>query len=185
MSETNATLPGEEWRDVVGQEGRYQVSNLGRVKSLARVNQCWNGVSWCQIPVRERILKPTPIKKSKHLMVSIRADGRQRGFYVHRLVLEAFVGPCPPGLEARHFPDRSPSNNRLDNLSWATHEVNMGDRDAQGTSLKGRKLSPEHRAKLRAKKRSDEFKAKVSAGLRRAYAEGRRRVRVPHATGAA
>lgn len=58
-------------------------------------------------------------------------------YLVHRLVLEAFVGPCPPGMECRHFPDRDPTNNRLDNLSWATRKQNMEDKASHGTNRKG------------------------------------------------
>jgi hypothetical protein len=56
---------------------------------------------------------------------------------VHRLVLEAFAGPCPNGMEARHFPDRDQSNNTIGNLSWATREVNMGDQRTHGTIKHG------------------------------------------------
>lgn len=56
---------------------------------------------------------------------------------VHRLVLEAFVGPCPPGMEARHFPDRNPANNALTNLSWSTHADNEADKIQHGTQLVG------------------------------------------------
>lgn len=54
-----------------------------------------------------------------------------------RLVLEAFVGPCPEGMEACHFPDRDPANNQLENLRWDTHQANMVDKATHGTSLRG------------------------------------------------
>jgi hypothetical protein len=53
------------------------------------------------------------------------------------MVLEAFVGRCPPALEARHFPDRDPGNNALSNLSWTTHAVNMADQLVHGTVPRG------------------------------------------------
>jgi hypothetical protein len=73
---------------------------------------------------------------SGHLRVRLKpsSSGRSKFPAVHRLVLEAFVGPCPEGKEARHFPDRDPRNNRLDNLSWATRTTNQRDRDFHGTS---------------------------------------------------
>ena len=52
---------------------------------------------------------------------------------VHRLVLEAFVGPCPPGMQGRHFPKRNPGNNRLSNLRWGTPAQNSADRYVHGT----------------------------------------------------
>lgn len=52
---------------------------------------------------------------------------------VHKLVLDAFVGPCPDGMECRHFPDRDKSNNKLENLSWGTPKENNADKKQQGT----------------------------------------------------
>ena len=57
--------------------------------------------------------------------------------YVHRLVLEAFVGPCPDGMECRHNTDPNPSNNNLDNLRWGTHSENERDKAVHGTHRKG------------------------------------------------
>lgn len=67
---------------------------------------------------------------SGYVTVSIENQSR----YVHRLVLEAFVGPCPIGLEARHFPDFDKANNRPENLSWATHQVNLNDIQRVGSN---------------------------------------------------
>jgi HNH endonuclease len=53
---------------------------------------------------------------------------------VHRLVLEAFVGPCPEGCEARHYPNPDPSNNKVTNLQWATRLVNARDRIENGSA---------------------------------------------------
>lgn len=60
-------------------------------------------------------------------------DNRNRSIAVHILVLEAFVGPCPPGMECRHL-DGNPANNRLDNLCWGTKLENAQDRIRHGTS---------------------------------------------------
>jgi hypothetical protein len=54
-----------------------------------------------------------------------------------RLVLEAFVGPCPQGMECCHFPDRDPANCRLDNLRWGTSKENTGDQRLHGTLIGG------------------------------------------------
>jgi hypothetical protein len=59
---------------------------------------------------------------------------------IHVLVLEAFIGPCPPGLECRHL-DGDPSNNALDNLRWGTHLENCVDRDRHGKHHKGARCS--------------------------------------------
>ena len=59
--------------------------------------------------------------------------------YAHILVLQAFVGPCPPGYVTRHFPDRTRTNNNLSNLSWDTRKVNQADRLIHGTDHRGAK----------------------------------------------
>jgi hypothetical protein len=56
--------------------------------------------------------------------------------YVHRLVLEAFAGPCENGMETRHL-DGNPSNNHLANLKWGTIEENTSDRDRHGNFTNG------------------------------------------------
>lgn len=75
---------------------------------------------------------------SKYVVVCLRAERGQYGKvscrYVHRLVLEAFVGPCPSGMECRHFPDSDTRNNSLENLSWGTHVQNIADKNVHGTA---------------------------------------------------
>src|SRR6185436_6468862 len=86
----------EEWRDVVGFERLYKVSNKGRVYSLPRVTTNRNGL----IHRKGHMMSVVPIgKEDLHLHVHLRKDGKSGGYLVHRLVLEAFVGPCPPGME--------------------------------------------------------------------------------------
>lgn len=79
-----------------------------------------------------------PLSPAKHangyLSVSIRtASGQRKQFSLHRLILEAFVGPCPAGCEARHFPDRDKTNNAISNLAWGTWFENSDDRKTHGT----------------------------------------------------
>lgn len=129
-------MSDEVWRDVVGYEGRYQVSSLGRVKSLARL--MLKGNRWgkiCPVRVRERILKPQP-KNVYWRQVFLHDGDVQKSFAVHQLVLEAFVGPKPEGFEGRHR-DNDGSNNALSNLSWSTHADNMDDQYVFGTRARG------------------------------------------------
>jgi hypothetical protein len=63
--------------------------------------------------------------------------GRFKRVRLHHLILEAFVSPRPDGMEARHYPDRDRTNNRVENLSWATHAVNMADKKEHGTISAG------------------------------------------------
>lgn len=124
----------EIWKDVVGYEGSYQVSNHGRVKSVAR--RMWNGHAWWMSPERIRI----PGNNHGRLYVPLQKNGsKARNYFVHQLVLTAFVGPCPEDMEACHFPDRDPSNNRLENLRWDTHHSNIQDKFIHGTTGRGKR----------------------------------------------
>jgi hypothetical protein len=70
--------------------------------------------------------------------INLIAGGVQRHKFVHRLVLESFVGPCPYGMECRHL-DGNPSNNSLANLKWDTPANNAADKVAHGTKVQGSK----------------------------------------------
>lgn len=118
----------EIWKDIPGYEGYYQVSNLGRVKSLSRLIQCKNGKQYV-IPERRLTLTPGV---NGYIDVCLRRNVKGRKMYVHQLVLITFVGSCPDGMECRHYPDRDPTNNRLDNLQWGTVKQNAADRKEQG-----------------------------------------------------
>lgn len=135
MSGTKDTELVEEWRAVVGYEGLYEVSNHGRVKSVCRRVE-WQGT---MTTVRERILSLCNRNGYRYVVLCNGGRKTRRNHFVHRLVLEAFVGPAPKGTECRHYPDGNRSNNRADNLSWATRKDNLADRDEQGTMLHGEK----------------------------------------------
>jgi hypothetical protein len=131
MSQTHGTQ-SEQWRPVVGYEGLYEVSDLGRVRSVDR----WVRSTFGSKQLRRGIVL-TPNTSGPYPTHKLSGDGRQKTHRVHRLVLEAFVGPRPEGMEARHFPDHSHANNRLDNLSWGTKKQNAADKEVQGQSQKG------------------------------------------------
>ena len=114
----------EQWRPVVGYEGRYEVSDLGRVRSLDRIRS--NGRKW-----RGRVLRPVPMERG-YLSVNLWLDNTPRMHLTHRLVLAAFEGPAPEGSEGRHL-DGNPSNNALFNLAWGTHSENQYDQVSHGT----------------------------------------------------
>ncbi len=84
-------------------------------------------------------LKPQPrSKKVRHLVVTLwcREERKHCFRYVHRLVLEAFVGPCPEGMQCRHD-NGNPHDNRLENLQWGTPLDNMKDKIRHGTMPRG------------------------------------------------
>jgi HNH endonuclease len=76
---------------------------------------------------------------SGYLKVNLSKDGKTTTLRVHQVVLEAFVGPCPPGMEGRHYPDPDKSNNALINLSWGTKSRNTLDQVEHGTHRESRK----------------------------------------------
>lgn len=112
----------EVWKDIPGYEGSYQVSTLGRVKSLPRVVQI---PGYGTRTLSEKMLRLSRCT-SGHLYVNLRKDGSTHHSEIHRLVMLAFVGPCPPGMEVCHN-DSNPANNRLDNLRYDTHLNNQID----------------------------------------------------------
>lgn len=118
----------ELWLPVVGYEGLYEVSNSGQVRSLDRMIHMRNG----QVRQhRERILRPH-LEKGGRLVVNLPRDGNGRTIrYMHHLILEAFVGPRPTGMEACHENDIK-TDNRLENLRWDTRSANMFDRVRNG-----------------------------------------------------
>ena len=125
----------EEWRPVVGFEGLYSVSSLGRVRSEARVVIRNDGR---KLSLKTRILRA--VKQDHHhgghLQVNLSRECIGRSIKVHRLVIEAFVGPPGDDMECRHL-DGDPTNNRVSNLQWGTHAENMGDTVHHGTSGRG------------------------------------------------
>ena len=127
---------GEIWKDIPGYEGIYQVSTLGRVKSLDHVVvQCW-GKGASERTYKGRLIKPCRFKKKRaYVYVDLSKDGRVLRFSVHKLVLTTFVGPCPDGMVACHFPDPNPENNCLNNLRWDTRSANEADKEIHGTRI--------------------------------------------------
>lgn len=120
----------ETWRPVVGFEGYYEVSDLGRVRSTDRMvtNPHKNGLR----RVRGRVLRAKPTKPTDYPMVSLWREGVQHSRRVHKLVAEAFLGPCPPGLEVCHKDDDK-HRNQLSNLRYDTRSGNQLDKVRLGT----------------------------------------------------
>jgi len=117
----------ERWKDVPGYKGYYQVSDAGRVRSLSRIIIRSNGYPQT---VRNRILKLS-VGTYGHVQVLLCRIGHRVTRTVHQLVLEAFIGRCPKGLEACHN-DGVHVNNQLLNLRWDTHKSNMEDMGRHG-----------------------------------------------------
>jgi len=126
----------EKWRWITKpgiKKKFYKVSNKGKVKAVGRWQYLIDG--------RRRYKRPqlmTPSIVRGYLRVGLMSsNGRQKHYSVHRLVLEAFVGSCPAGMIARHFPDKTKTNCQIDNLSWGTKVQNQADRVTHQTDSRG------------------------------------------------
>lgn len=110
----------ENWVDIHGYEGCYQVSDLGRVKSLGRM-VVHKGITYYQA---ERIMSPWSGTTSTYLCVRLYRDGMRKKFSVHRLVAELFLEGWNANLEVNHK-DGNRFNNAAENLEMCTHQYNM------------------------------------------------------------
>lgn len=126
----------EEWRDIPGYEGFYQVSSEGNVMSMQRLTQdaIDRGVR------RAKKSLKFGMNMQGRRQVALCREGQTRRYQVHTMVLLAFVGPRPEGMEGRHM-DGNHLNNRADNLEWGTHRENMLDKRRHGTACTPKKLT--------------------------------------------
>lgn len=106
-------LPNEVWKDVVGYEGSYMVSNLGRVKSLSKKHGF--------VFKKERIINQ--FDGNGYCRIKLNKDGKSRKFFVHRLVAEAFIGDKGDKQEIDHI-DTDRRNDCSENLRWCTKKEN-------------------------------------------------------------
>ena len=97
----------EEWRDVVGYEGLYKVSNLGNVYSL----------------LSNKILSPSK-NHGGYLSVQLSKDNNINRKYIHRLVALAFLGDPPEDKQQINHKDENKENNNVSNLEWISHIEN-------------------------------------------------------------
>lgn len=120
---TTPILPTEEWRDISGYEGIYQVSSLGRIKSLERDVDKNHNNSIEHVKAKIRRQHTT---KDGYLRVSLCKKGIHKWFFVHRLVIQAFVGERPEGKVVDHI-NAVRTDNRLVNLRYCTPKENMSN----------------------------------------------------------
>lgn len=105
----------ENWRDVEGYEGLYQVSNLGNVCRDGKIRRQGSRRGYCTVNL------------CKHGVVKV--------YFVHRLVAKAFI-PNPNEYPILNHKDENPLNNRADNLEWCTYSYNMTYGNAQASKIK-------------------------------------------------
>ena len=129
----------EQWRQVPGFEGSYEVSDAGQVRSLDRQVVTRTGGTR---NIQGKTLSPAKTSRG-YVTVGLFKDGQVTVRGVHRIVLEAFVGPCPEGMEACHGNDIG-TDNRLENLRWGTHLENVRDIAKNNGHYKTNKTSCPH-----------------------------------------
>jgi len=125
----------EQWRAIAGFEGRYDVSDQGRVRSYCRHGP---GSGTATFP---RVLRHAQGVNSRGYCSARLGDAVTRE--VHGLVLEAFVGPRPPGCDASHL-NGIRTDNRLENLVWETRSANIQRKHEHGTMPTRERLGPRH-----------------------------------------
>ena len=115
----------EIWKPITGFEGRYEVSNLGRVRSLGIVTRKktrWG--TYAEFYRKPHIMAPAYFSNG-YLFVSLTKESKVTVCkQVHRLVAEAFI-PNPNGYPIVNHKDENKQNNRADNLEWCTHSYNL------------------------------------------------------------
>lgn len=151
----------EIWKDIQGYNGIYQVSNIGRVRSLDRIITYSNGV---RVNTKGKILNGYK-KKNGYLQVDLYKNNVKKKYYIHRLVLMAF-SPCEnmQELEVNHK-DENKENNALDNLEWCKHKYNCdyGTRNEKvSNGSKGKEGLKGENHPMYGKHHSEETRKKLS-----------------------
>lgn len=130
----------EQWRPIAGLEGRYEVSNLGRVRSVTRIETHMRQGKPVTCRRSGKTLKPVYHRKG-YLMVSIGTTGKPKMRTVHSLVAEAFLPVCPGNYGVGKWVvdhiNEDRTDNRVENLRWLTNKENIS--------------TPAAKAKIRAK----------------------------------
>lgn len=130
----------EQWKDIEGYEGFYQVSNCGRVKSLARET---NAV--IQMNTEDRIKKASQKGKDGYLTVQLYKNNTAKSVYVHRLVAESFI-PNPLKKKTVNHKNGNKQDNRVENLEWMTYKEN--NKHAYDTGLNDEKHRRNNRTSI-------------------------------------
>lgn len=170
----------EEWRQVVGYEGYYEVSSLGRVRSLDRYCYYVNG----RVDFIRGQLKSQRPRKDGYMQVNLCRESKKSVALVHHMVFEAFYGPRDRSLDVCHG-DGVRSNNTVHNLRQDTRKGNFEDMIAHGTRSRGErhgaaKLTDEQAERVRQDPRNHSVigaeygihknhVSRIKRGVRRAY----------------
>ena len=150
-------IENEEWRDIPNYEGLYQVSNMGRVKSIRYMYGNY----------REKILSQFLNNKNGYLQLNLWKEGKIKTCYVHRLVGNAFI-ENPNNLPCFNHKDEDKTNNCVDNLEPCDHKYNLNYKNAQARrvastdykAFQARRVASTDYKAIAEKKRNDPNKSK-------------------------
>lgn len=146
----------EIWRDIEGYEGLYQISNIGRIKSLDR--KFWNGYTWCN----KKGQMITINKKRKYSEVKLCKDGKSKNHSVHRLVAFAFIEGYFEGAEVDHINTKK-KDNRVINLRWCSRKENCNNELTKKHNSEAQKgLQAGENNPMYGKHHNEEAKSKIS-----------------------
>ena len=109
-------MPQEIWKDVIGYEGYYQISNLGRIKSVNRITT--------HNRVRKECMLKQFLNKFGYYFVSLSKDNKKITQRVHRLVAKTFI-PNPNNYPEINHIDGNKKNNKVENLEWCSCQQNI------------------------------------------------------------
>jgi len=153
----------EDWEDIIGYEGFYQVSKTGKIKSVQRFIEKSNG---CKLFVAEKILRPN--FNTAYPTVVLHKHGKQKCCPVHRLVAGAFLKNPKNKPQVNHL-DGVKSNFHVDNLEWCTrsenvsHAYNTGLNPNRGETAVGAKLTKKEVIMIRLLYRLDNYSCRILA----------------------
>lgn len=131
----------EIWKEIEGFEGRYEVSNLGRIRTVKNIQRFWSKTSG-EWKLEERIIATNKIRKSfknnsGYLRVGLKDKDKLKTCLVHQLVAQAFIPNLENKKNVNHI-NGDKTDNRVENLEWVTQKENMKHAVQTGLS-KGRK----------------------------------------------
>lgn len=129
----------EVWKAVKDYEGLYEISNLGRIRSVSRVIRWGSGKGYDKL-IESRILSPSINNSGYEIIILNKPNHKTICRTIHRLVAEAFI-PNPNNLTDVNHKDENKKNNMVENLEWLTHKDNMN------WSETSKKISAAHRSK--------------------------------------
>lgn len=145
----------EVWRAVPGYEGLYEVSDVGRVRSLDRIIP---GARGTRVLKRGQVLRPSPpaVRNGKPVYPTVvlhatapPGTSRPRTWTIHTLVMAAFGPPKPDGVQVVRHRNGDHSNNTIGNLSWGTYSDNAHDRVRHGRDVQTNRTHCPYRHELR------------------------------------